>query len=165
MRYIFNLHNKVTERCARARVSRVSVPKTLSEQSSRWARFFLFFARISEGSRLLTVRGILHRSVWRVCSLAGIQTWALKSMGARANGYPHAIGRTRVRSATMEHNAQDNERELCPVIICNLDFIIARCADACAAVVGIVTACVPDTGWRVSALSFAHRQLSAFDGD
>lgn len=32
----------------------------------------------------------------------------------------------RVR-ATMGHNAEDNERELCPVIICNLDFIIARC--------------------------------------
>lgn len=81
---------------------------------------------LHEGSRLLTVRGILPRSVWRVCSLAEIQMWALKTMGACANGYPHATGGTRVRSATMEHNAQDNERELCPVIICNLDFIIAR---------------------------------------
>ena len=27
----------------------------------------------------------------------------------------------------MARNAEDNERELCPVIICNLDFIITRC--------------------------------------
>jgi len=34
-------------------------------------------------------------------------------------------------TATMRHNARGNERELCPVIICNLDFIITRwCIDA-----------------------------------
>lgn len=59
-------------------------------------------------------------------------------MGARARARSRkeasACHRTGV-TATMEHNARDNERELCPVIICNLDFIIARCAAAATAMV------------------------------
>jgi len=50
--------------------------------------------------------------------------WALKPMGARVQ--TSRSGRTGLFSVTMGHNVWNNERELCPVIICNLDFIIAR---------------------------------------
>lgn len=72
--------------------------------------FFFFFRANLEGSRLLTVHGILHRLIRRAHVYpAEIQMGIKAHERARANR--QATGRTGLCSATMGHNAQKKKKK------------------------------------------------------